>query len=130
MKEYTYCIALGDAGIKCFVKAENKEQAISKFISHMKNSFGEQCDPDVKSVNIFGSYSRGEATENSDIDFHIDKTGSTKLKSMLDMGEFREDLVDVLQKNVDIVTSVSNDYYNQFFYKNLLHDEVNIYVAE
>ena len=85
---------------------------------------------DVKSVNIFGSYSRGEATENSDIDFHIDKTGSTKLKSMLDMGEFREDLVDVLQKNVDIVTSVSNDYYNQFFYKNLLHDEVNIYVAE
>ena len=46
------------------------------------------------------------------------------------MGEFREDLVDVLQKNVDIVTSVSNDYYNQFFYKNLLHDEVNIYVAE
>ena len=23
---------------------------------------------DVKSVNIFGSYSRGEATENSDID--------------------------------------------------------------
>ena len=33
-------------------------------------------------------------------------------------------------KNVDIVTSVSTDYYNQFFYKNLLHDEVNIYVAE
>lgn len=41
---------------------------------------------------------------------------------------FYDILVDVLQKNVDIVTSVSTDYYNQFFYKNLLHDEVNIYV--
>lgn len=82
---------------------------------------------DVKSVNIFGSYSRGEATDASDIDFHVDKTGSKKLKSMLDMGEFREDLVDVLQKNVDIVTYVSHDYYNQLFCNNLLHDEINIY---
>ena len=52
MKEYTYCIECGDTGIKCFVKAENKEQDISKFICDMKNSFGEKCDPDVKSINI------------------------------------------------------------------------------
>lgn len=52
MKKYTYCIIYGDTGIKCFVNAENEEQAVSKFMRDMKNNFGEQCEPNVKSVNI------------------------------------------------------------------------------
>ena len=42
---------------------------------------------DLRAVYLFGSYARNEATEESDIDLLIDRTGS-KIKSMFDMGGF------------------------------------------
>ena len=54
MKEYTYCITWGNTGFESFVDAENEEEAVSKFICNMKFIFGEQCEPDVKSVRFIG----------------------------------------------------------------------------
>lgn len=40
---------------------------------------------ELKAVYIFGSYARGEATDDSDVDILVDRDGS-KIKSMFDMG--------------------------------------------
>lgn len=40
---------------------------IRKFVSKRAEEYG------AERVYLFGSYARGEATENSDIDLHIDK---------------------------------------------------------
>ena len=47
-----YRIAWGNTGIESFVYAEDEEKAISKFISDMKIIFGEQYEPDIKSVRF------------------------------------------------------------------------------
>jgi hypothetical protein len=54
MEKYTYCITWGNTGFKSFVEAEDEEEAISEFIRDMKFNFGEQCEPDVKSVRFIG----------------------------------------------------------------------------
>ena len=57
----------------------------------------------LPTVYIFGSYARGEATEDSDLDFLIDRDGSS-IRSLFDMGALYCDLNDSLQKEVDVVT--------------------------
>jgi hypothetical protein len=59
---------------------------------------------DLPAVYVFGSYARGEATEDSDIDILIDKTGS-KVKSLFDLGGLYNDLSEDFEKKVDIVTT-------------------------
>jgi predicted nucleotidyltransferase len=55
-------------------------------------------------VYLFGSYARGNATESSDIDILIDKTGS-RINNLLDMGLVYNDFFDVFGKNIDLVTT-------------------------
>lgn len=57
----------------------------------------------LHAVYIFGSYARGDANENSDIDILIDREGST-LKGMLDMGNLYNDLCETLKKEIDLIT--------------------------
>jgi predicted nucleotidyltransferase len=58
----------------------------------------------IPAVYLFGSYARGDASVDSDIDIIIDRTGSA-VRSLLDMGSVRGDLEDIFGKdNVDIVT--------------------------
>ena len=52
---------------------------------------------------LFGSYARGEATEESDLDFLVDTTG-TRLTSLLSLGELYCDLEEIFQKEIDLVT--------------------------
>lgn len=64
--------------------------------------------PIVKKYNIpalylFGSYARGEANENSDVDLLVDTTG-TALTSLLRLGELYCDLEAALEKPIDLVT--------------------------
>ncbi|MCD8198468.1 MAG: nucleotidyltransferase domain-containing protein [Lachnospiraceae bacterium] len=56
----------------------------------------------VKSVYLFGSYARGDATGQSDIDLRIDGDG---IKSMFGLGAFYQELTEVLKKPVDMVTT-------------------------
>lgn len=57
----------------------------------------------LRAVYLFGSYARNEATESSDVDILIDRTGST-IKGMFDMGGLYQDLCAGIGKDVDLVT--------------------------
>ena len=57
----------------------------------------------IPAVYLFGSYARGEATEESDLDFLVDTTG-TGLTSLLSLGALYCDLEEVFQKSIDLIT--------------------------
>ena len=56
----------------------------------------------LKSIYLFGSYARGDATESSDIDLLVDISG-THLKSLLDLGVLYCDLEEALGKPIDLI---------------------------
>lgn len=56
----------------------------------------------VKRAALFGSYARGDATKNSDIDLLIEFKG--KNKSLLDLAALKIHLEETLGKNVDLIT--------------------------
>lgn len=59
---------------------------------------------DLRAVYLFGSYARNEATEQSDVDILIDRSGS-KIRGMFEMGGLYEDLCASIRKEVDLVTT-------------------------
>ena len=60
----------------------------------------------VKRMSLFGSYARGEADDESDIDFYIDKG---KLESLIRYFMFVEKLEESLGCHVDVVTTGIRD---------------------
>jgi len=56
----------------------------------------------VKRAALFGSFARGDATEDSDIDLLIEFKGKTK--SLLDLAALKIKLEESLGKNVDLIT--------------------------
>jgi len=52
-------------------------------------------------VRVFGSVARGEARENSDVDFLVEME---KGRSLFDLGGLLMDLQEVLDRRVDVVT--------------------------
>lgn len=58
----------------------------------------------LPAVYLFGSYARGDATDHSDVDILIDRTGS-EIRGMLDMGNLYTDLRDGVGKEIDLVTT-------------------------
>ena len=63
----------------------------------------------IEKVYLYGSYARGEAGHKSDIDICIEKG---KLRSLFDLSGFCQDLEEILESKVDVVTTaaISNDY--------------------
>lgn len=57
----------------------------------------------VKKAWLFGSYSRGEETDSSDIDILVDYDNSNGLVSLFKMGGILMDLTDLLGCKVDLV---------------------------
>lgn len=57
----------------------------------------------IPAMYLFGSYARGTATEDSDLDFLVDTTG-TRLTSLLSLGQLYCDLEAVFQKEIDLIT--------------------------
>ena len=57
----------------------------------------------IPAMYLFGSYARGEAKEESDIDFLVDTTG-TSLTSLLRLGELYCDLEEAFSKSIDLIT--------------------------
>jgi hypothetical protein len=76
----------------------------------------------VKRLFLFGSYARGEATKESDVDFHIMLDEETTL---LELGGLYVDLEDALQKEVDIVTQVPKE--QEIFGKYMEKEEILLY---
>ena len=60
----------------------------------------------VKSVSLFGSYSKGNASADSDIDLKIEKG---QLRTMFQICGFRLAVEDALKLPVDLITSESSD---------------------
>ena len=75
----------------------------------------------VDSVSLFGSYSRGSATDESDVDLKISKG---KIKSLFQLTGFRLDVEDALKLPVDVVTETSSD---KAFLNMIAKDEVLLY---
>ena len=57
----------------------------------------------LPAVFLFGSYARGEATAESDIDLLVDLSG-TGIDSLLKLGGLYSDLEEALETSIDLVT--------------------------
>ena len=57
----------------------------------------------IPAMYIFGSYARGESTEESDLDFLVDTAG-TNLTSLLALGALYCDLEEIFHKDIDLIT--------------------------
>jgi len=64
-------------------------------------------DYGVKRMSLFGSYARGDATVNSDIDFHLIDTGG--LWGYFKLCGFKQDLESCLGLSVDVLTTGAID---------------------
>lgn len=75
----------------------------------------------VVRASVFGSFARGEATPESDVDILIELT---KNKSLLDLIHLKNELEDLLKQKVDLITYNSvHPLLKKYIYK----DEVKIY---
>lgn len=87
----------------------------------------------LRAVYLFGSYARGTATEDSDIDLVVDTTG-TAIRSLLQLAAVYNDLGEALGKPVDVITVSSLEQKAQRpsemkFRQNVWNEKVNLYVA-
>ncbi len=85
----------------------------------------------LNAVYVFGSYARNEATDSSDVDILIDRTGS-KIRGMFDMGALYNDLCDSIGKDIDLVTShtleqQSTKQRTPYFIENVNAERIKIY---
>lgn len=76
----------------------------------------------IEKIWLFGSYVRGEQTEQSDIDFHIDRGD---VCSGFQLGAFYTELEDALGKQLDVVATQS---LSEEFLKKIEKEERLIYV--
>jgi len=58
----------------------------------------------ARNVRLFGSVARGEAGDGSDLDFLVEMEPG---RSLLDLAALRNDLMDLLGREVDVVTEDS-----------------------
>ena len=75
----------------------------------------------MKKIYLFGSYAKGNANENSDIDLLIEKG---KPLSLLRISSFRQDVEESLKLPVDVVTTSGID---EKFKKAISGTEVLLY---
>lgn len=86
----------------------------------------------LRAVYVFGSYARGEATENSDIDLLVDDTGSG-LRGLA-YGGLYYDLEEALGKEISFVTVDSLEgpcrhKSDQYFRENVQRERREVYAA-
>ena len=78
----------------------------------------------VKTLWLFGSYARGEADAESDVDFLID---GGKMRGMIKYFGFVLDLEEIFKCHVDVVTTGISD---KNFLAEIKNDEVLLYEEE
>lgn len=90
-------------------------EEIKKIVTPIAASYG------VEKIYLFGSYARGEATEDSDIDLRVDKG---RLKGLIELGALYVDLEESLGKQLDLLATGSLD---QNFLCRIAKEEILIY---
>ena len=75
----------------------------------------------ISDIYLFGSYGRGEASPDSDVDILCDKGN---IRTLIDQGEMEEELEASLNKSVDIVftSSVKDEYFE----KQIMEDRIKL----
>lgn len=76
----------------------------------------------IKDVYLFGSYARGEARSDSDVDIYCDQGD---VESLYDEVDFIDELEKALGKKVDVVTIGSQ--MHEYFKKQLEEDMIKIW---
>ena len=99
---------------------------ISRIIAPIHEKYG------VSRAYLFGSYARGDALPESDIDLRID---GGQVRSMFGLGGLYSDLTEALHKPVDLVTTEAlnhraNAERTESFKKHIKEDEKLIYEEE
>lgn len=87
----------------------------------------------LKAVYLFGSYTKGTATDSSDIDLLIDTTG-TDIKSLLGLATVYCELEEALGKAIDLITVSSLEQPIQCpseasFRTNVINERVSLYAV-
>ncbi len=89
--------------------------AIKEVVSRIAEKFG------IERVYVFGSYARGEASETSDLDLHIEKG---RIRDLVELAEFQMELEDSLLMPVDVLTTGA---LSESFLVKIKQEEVLIY---
>ena len=73
----------------------------------------------IRDVYLFGSYARGEANRNSDVDIYCDKGD---VLTLWNLSAFEDELKEALGKDVDVVTigSQMHDFFRQQLEKDMI----------
>lgn len=77
----------------------------------------------LRSVSLFGSYSKGTARRDSDVDLKIEKGG---VMSLFQLSSLRLEMEDALKVPVDLVTNDSSDHE---FLNLIAKDELLLWVS-
>ena len=93
-------------------------EEISAIIKPIAKSYG------VGSVSLFGSYARGQATIDSDIDLRIIDDGT--LRGYVKLAGFRRELEENLRTNVDVIPT---DVLDESFLSEISAEEIVIYAS-
>ena len=88
---------------------------IKKIIMPILNKYG------ITDINLFGSYARGEANSNSDVDIYCDRGN---IKNLVEQGKMEDKLEEALGKEVDIVFSSSK--MDSFFKEQIMEDMIKL----
>ena len=90
-----------------------KLKDIKKILKSVLNEFG------ITEIYLFGSYARGEANADSDVDILCDKGN---VKTLIDQGILKDRLEAELGKKVDLVflSSKMNDYFKSQIEEDLI----------
>ena len=79
---------------------------------------------DIAALYLFGSYARGEATPQSDLDFHVDRGG---MNNLLELGGLYSDLEESFGKKLDVLTT---QMLSPAFLDSIRREEVLIYARQ
>ena len=114
--------------IRCRLNAEKSKKQGELTIARIKHLLEEtiseaNLENKIKKVYLFGSYSRGEETKNSDIDLRIEHMNDFDL---FDLGELSYLFEKKTGKNVDVATQ-SPSKMDPSFYNSIRKDEICIY---
>ncbi len=85
----------------------------------------------LRGVYVFGSYARGDAAQDSDVDILVDREGS-EIRGIFGMNALYDDLKEALGKEIDLVTlqslrQSSTVRNNSAFIENVMKEKVKIY---
>lgn len=99
---------------------ENDQSVLT--IKEIKQLVKPICDKHkIKEIFLFGSYARGEANKDSDVDIYCDRGN---IKNLYDLDDLHNELSKALNKKVDIVFTIST--MDEYFRTHLMQDLIKL----